>query len=423
MTAPALSPFDELDAILKDVVRQANREVFRDIESFLVGETLDRVVSLVRQGALGDRVNEYTLDDGERWSQPLLVSAAGIGCEPLVEALIDAGADLDRRDTRDDLKDDPELHTAIEEAARADAPTIVRLLVDAGADVNAFGNVSPLFHVCCDQDVELVRFLLANGADPMKRNMGGHTPMQYDFGRSERTNPEIKALLREAAAPQIAKKRGSAITVKRQKRMYSLGESFGATEIVQRYRDADLHWSVILVRSDYVRVTRLLEDNTNFTRVERDAHKRVVPDADLYDAVFQLAGSEWSIVTQDTGEQIAIDQTYDTAQALSKDLHTDAVAVVVETVRGFHNGHEAEQHEWSEEAAIYAVPVDADSSAVEESIRQYRQAFDDWLGNHRILIPPFEYASDGYLAGIRLWGIRKSDLAGADLIIRREFEE
>ncbi|MDH3726095.1 MAG: hypothetical protein OER77_01065 [Myxococcales bacterium] len=91
MTAPALSPFDELDAILKDVVRQANREVFRDIESFLVGETLDRVLSLVQQGALADRVNEYTLDNGERWSQPLLVTAAGIACEPLVDFASPAG--------------------------------------------------------------------------------------------------------------------------------------------------------------------------------------------------------------------------------------------------------------------------------------------------------------------------------------------
>ncbi|WP_233495750.1 ankyrin repeat domain-containing protein [Geodermatophilus sp. TF02-6] len=66
-----------------------------------------------------------------------LHAAAGSARPELVRLLVDAGADVDRREP--DTGRSP-LHAAVAAGAARDAPEVVRVLLDAGADVDATTN-------------------------------------------------------------------------------------------------------------------------------------------------------------------------------------------------------------------------------------------------------------------------------------------
>ena len=80
-------------------------------------------------------------------------------------------------------------------AAQAGHSEMVRLLLANGADVNArdAGGGTALIWACNDDHIDCVRLLLAAGADPNLRNNGGYTAR----GRTPRRNVEILRLLEE----------------------------------------------------------------------------------------------------------------------------------------------------------------------------------------------------------------------------------
>lgn len=87
--------------------------------------------------------------------------AATKGHLAVVRLLIDAGADVDRRD-----------HHGISPLHQAfDWPEVMEALLDAGADVDGttFQGVTPLMSAAVFGDMESVRLLLARGADPTRR--------------------------------------------------------------------------------------------------------------------------------------------------------------------------------------------------------------------------------------------------------------
>ena len=123
-----------------------------------------------------------------------LFEAAALGeVERLRELL---GADLTLAQARSD--DD---FTALHYAAFFDGPAAARLLVDHGADVNAFADndlgVHPLNSAAAAGQREVAAILLEHGADPNAPTRGGFSPLD---AANENGDEELAALLRSHGA-------------------------------------------------------------------------------------------------------------------------------------------------------------------------------------------------------------------------------
>lgn len=101
-----------------------NRKLVRAAKMGM-GET---VQALAKAGASPNAQLYYT-HGWTTYSYPIITWAAIKGDKAMVEALVKAGADIDRRDTHTE-------HTPLIEAARRGKTGMVRLLLDLGADQN-----------------------------------------------------------------------------------------------------------------------------------------------------------------------------------------------------------------------------------------------------------------------------------------------
>ncbi len=120
---------------------------------------------------------------------PALMAALWAGDRAQALDLIAAGADPNAADTRDVGLGCSPLHLA----ADANDPELVRALIAAGADVEArsvFGQ-TPLWYACNGGRQAAARELLAAGADPDAPCSEGHTPL----GRVSRSEPGLMQLL------------------------------------------------------------------------------------------------------------------------------------------------------------------------------------------------------------------------------------
>ncbi len=114
-----------------------------------------------------------------------LSEAAVRGATPLIQALLEAGADANRKSA--------EGETPLMVVARTGNVASARLLVKAGADVNTkeeWGGQSALMWAAAQSQPEMVRFLLANGADPDARGL------ERDWQRRILTEPRPKDMNR-----------------------------------------------------------------------------------------------------------------------------------------------------------------------------------------------------------------------------------
>jgi ankyrin repeat protein len=93
--------------------------------------------------------------------EPLLLLAASVdGGEKVVRLMLDAGADVDARDGSG--------NTPLIASAADDRIKIVQLLIDRGADVNARNRDgdTPLTNAACWGAERVTKLLLARGANP-----------------------------------------------------------------------------------------------------------------------------------------------------------------------------------------------------------------------------------------------------------------
>ena len=99
------------------------------------------------------------------------------GHTPVVKALIEAGADVEKRYTYHVCSGYTVLHLA---AVKGHAPVITEL-IKAGADVNATDEdgLVPLHYAVDGRDEDCVAVLLAHGADVHKSTSLGYTAMTY----------------------------------------------------------------------------------------------------------------------------------------------------------------------------------------------------------------------------------------------------
>lgn len=114
----------------------------------------------------------------------LLHWACAAGALPVVEQLLRLGTPADLLDRG---RHTP-LYSVANECASANAPELVRVLVQAGADVNACAGVTratPLHMAARRGHVETARALLECGAQRDARDSQGDTPLQRAINRRQ----------------------------------------------------------------------------------------------------------------------------------------------------------------------------------------------------------------------------------------------
>ncbi|XP_023310968.1 ankyrin repeat domain-containing protein 17 isoform X5 [Anoplophora glabripennis] len=134
----------------------------------LVEACTDGDVGTVRKLLTEGRSVHETSEEGES----LLSLACSAGYFELAQVLLAMHANVEDRGIKGEC-------TPLMEAASAGHLDIVRLLVAHGADVNAqstSGN-TPLMYGCAGGHTEVVKFLLENGANVEDHNENGHTPL------------------------------------------------------------------------------------------------------------------------------------------------------------------------------------------------------------------------------------------------------
>jgi ankyrin repeat protein len=111
---------------------------------------------------------------GDPWTA--LIWASRSGSIDAVKILLDAGADVNRPGpTGDDWDATPLQHAILQRQ-----PSVVRLLLDGGADPNRSagrGSPAPLILAAGDTDPTILKLLLAHGADPTVEDDDGATPL------------------------------------------------------------------------------------------------------------------------------------------------------------------------------------------------------------------------------------------------------
>lgn len=148
------------------------------MEAAYLGE-FDEVRRLVKNGASID------VTDAERRSPMMFASFNGHIA--VVEYFLDAGAQIDNKDSNG--------RTALMYASSGDFSETVDLLVKRGAEVNVQGTLegfTPLMTAAAEGLVEVVRVLLAAGANPDLVDKDGDTALS--FARQNGHN-EVVALL------------------------------------------------------------------------------------------------------------------------------------------------------------------------------------------------------------------------------------
>jgi ankyrin repeat protein len=118
--------------------------------------------------------------------------AASLGSVERLRELLDGEPGLATARSGDDF-------TALHYAAFFDGPEAARLLLERGADVNAFADnelgVHPLNSAAAAGRTDVARVLLEHGADPTAPTKGGFTPLDAAEGNGD---AELAELLRHA---------------------------------------------------------------------------------------------------------------------------------------------------------------------------------------------------------------------------------
>ncbi len=139
-------------------------------EAAFNGETR-RVVEALKNG--------MPVDQTEENGSTALMLAAFNGHVETMQALLDAGAEIDLRDTGNG-------RTALMFASSGPFPSAVRLLLEKGADVNAVDRIeifTPLMFAAAEGLSPIVDLLLEYGADPNIQDKDGDTAESFARNR------------------------------------------------------------------------------------------------------------------------------------------------------------------------------------------------------------------------------------------------
>lgn len=142
------------------------------------------VVALRQLLASGHKADE----GGDSWTA--LIWASRSGSIDAIKLLLDAGADINLPGpTGDDWDATPLQHAILERQ-----PASVRLLLDRGADLNRGGgpgrSLSPVILAAGDTDPSILELLLAHRADPTLEDEHGVTPLARAVSAGTLSGPD-----------------------------------------------------------------------------------------------------------------------------------------------------------------------------------------------------------------------------------------
>ncbi|HYL93196.1 MAG TPA: ankyrin repeat domain-containing protein [Alphaproteobacteria bacterium] len=163
----------------------SQRRQFNLFEAAALGNA-EQVEKLLK--ASPQKINDYSLD-----GFTALHLAAYFGQTATLRELVAAGADLN-------LYSHNGLHASpLQSAAAARQLESVRILLEAGADVNCHGELdyTPLHEAAGSGQVQLIALLLAHGADANAKGTDGKTPLSIAI---EEKQPAAADLLRQKGA-------------------------------------------------------------------------------------------------------------------------------------------------------------------------------------------------------------------------------
>lgn len=152
---------------------------FTDIKKAIIANDLNRVKALVEEDP---EIVHVTNSAGEG---PLYM-ASHFGHLPIIEYLVEHGANIDQKENRNDW-------TALNLAVHGAHTNVVEYLLNAGADWNIptkYGD-TPLIIACHknknNSHLEIIKMILILGPDITVENKGGHNALSY----AEENNDEI----------------------------------------------------------------------------------------------------------------------------------------------------------------------------------------------------------------------------------------
>ena len=145
------------DETVKVQIGPAEEEAFRQAAH---DGQLEQVKALLKSGVACDVIDP----DGHT----ALMFAAFNGHSEIVIYLLDAGAEIDKRDYMD--------RTALLYGSTGPFPETVKILLDRGANPNTVDSdehFSPLMHAAAEGHLEVVKVLIAHGADRSLKDVDG----------------------------------------------------------------------------------------------------------------------------------------------------------------------------------------------------------------------------------------------------------
>ncbi len=328
----------------------------------------------------------------------LLSAAAESGLLQVVEALIDAGVDID-------VPTKANHSTAFMEAAREGYREIVERLLAAGADVehrNRAGQTA-LMHAAEWGDPEIVGVLLAAGADPTASGSGGQTAATAARGMYSK---EIKSLLRKAAKSgardALAPAAATGLRIVGSPPPGDSRNARGALDFLRYARRGDSEWALMAVKAHCDDAARALNDTVRPQRWQRDVAEQYVAAASTYAWILQLARHGWTLYLRALGWTGVDEATaaVEAAAALSGVLHTRAISFVASDTSGtlgfrvYEQGALEEAFECEYGGAL--ISFESRRRAEPEGLSGDPESVDCFFAQEGIYLPPCRSVSDGF---------------------------
>lgn len=172
------------DALWKWFYRRRLSPLNRSLCQAILSGNANNVEIFLHRGADADLRLYY--------NSPLLILSAGEGQEEIVRLLLDAGADINAVSALTEA-------TALAFAAIKGRPSVVRVLLERGAavDMPSGSGATPLTHAASEGQTECLRLLLAHHADVNAATRRGMTPLMF---AAHRGDEEAVRLLLDAGA-------------------------------------------------------------------------------------------------------------------------------------------------------------------------------------------------------------------------------